>query len=873
MMNGSKGENKVRIIVSHINTDFDALASMIAAKKLYPNHTVVVSNQQTAAVRHFLNIYRDMLSFSQPRDIDWSAVRELVLVDVASINRIGNFVHELSMEQLQITLYDHHPERKQDIHINKKQVEQVGATVTLLIEKIKKRSIPISEFEATLFGLGIYTDTGNFTYNHTTKRDFAAAKFLMDQGMNIDLIVEFSEQTLSSEQQQLLDQLFSDATIKNIDGLEVLLTNYEQKQFTGGLAILTEKLLDLQGVDAAITVVKMNRHVYIVGRATSERIDLTPFLKQWKGGGHNHAGSATIKDSALERVWKEVVHSVHQMIKPPIVAKDIMASPVKTLSDDTTIKKAGELMYRYGHSGYPIVKDNRLIGLITRRDLDKANHHGLGHAPVKAYMTTKVRTITPHTPLEEIQNIIVEHNIGRLPVIEGDKVVGIVTRTNIISILHKDLHSESELAPILKENMTKEMKDQLPSNVFTILQDISILAQRENFAVYLIGGIVRDLLLHRPNDDIDIVVEGDGIAFANKLEKEYGGQVDTYEQFGTALWKHSSGMEIDIASSRLEYYAHPASLPDVERSTLQEDLHRRDFTINAIGIKLNEAEFGQIVDPFSGQQDLQKKTIRILHNLSFVEDPTRILRAVRFETRFHFRMDEQTENLALHSMEKMQDVSTNRIVEEMKRLFKEQEPLAVIERLFSLQFWDQYGVHLNKKELVLEYAKRLQTLFTQNDHFIKQNRSSLWFAYFLLPFYMANQEARARPFALTKDEKKLYEDIVQLKKESWHNYSSIGELHKSLKDSLTLAVLFTIANREENERIQNKVITYIQRRQHIPTYITGTDLTNLGLTPGPLFKTILLELQCAILDDQVASKEDAVDWVRDFVHTQITDDK
>src|SRR5699024_280808 len=153
-----------------------------------------------------------------------------------------------------------------------------------------------------------------------------------------------------------------------------------------------------------------------------------------------------------------------------------------------------------------------------------------------------------------------------------------------------------------------------------------------------------------------------------------------------------NGIMIDITSSRLEYYERPAALPDVEISTLNEDLQRRDFTMNAMGIYLTGDRFGELVDPFYGAKDLQAGKIRILHNLSFVEDPTRIFRAVRFEARFGFLMDQQTEHFAAQAMPGVKDLSANRILYEMKKMFSEISAEQIIKRLFELGFWQQYGI-------------------------------------------------------------------------------------------------------------------------------------------------------------------------------------
>src|SRR5699024_5092666 len=306
-----------------------------------------------------------------------------------------------------------------------------------------------------------------------------------------------------------------------------------------------------------------------------------------------------------------------------------------------------------------------------------------------------------------------EHNVGRLPVIENGNVVGIVTRTNIIEKIHEQLTPYDDNGSIteLKDNIEEEMAAQLPGHIYDILQEISEIATKNNTKVYLIGGIVRDILLEKPNDDVDIVVEGNGITLAKQLHEAYGGKLTTHEQFGTASWQHPSSLEIDIATSRLEYYDRPASLPDVEDSTLQQDLYRRDFTINAMGICLNKEHFGQLVDPFAGQVDLYNETIKVLHNLSFVEDPTRILRAIRFETRFAFKMDEQTENLALNYIEQMKDVSEQRIIDEVKRMFEEEDVVRAMERLYEVNFWQQYmSEQEGANEQALLHADKLQSL-------------------------------------------------------------------------------------------------------------------------------------------------------------------
>src|SRR5690625_3460660 len=335
---------------------------MFAAKKLYPHAQVVISDKQDIPVKQFLNIYRDTLDLVQDNKIDWSEVTELILVDVASYARIGKFMDDIKREKVKITIYDHHPRRVENVLGDNEIIEPVGAAVTLLIEEIRNQNIPISSFEATLFGLGIYTDTGFFTNDNTTARDLLAASFLMEQGMSLEIIQRFSDQMLLPEQQEILNRLFIKSNTYEIDGLQIVISSCQHSKFQSGLSILTQKLMEVTGADAALTVVGMKKHVYIVGRASSDRISLLPLLQKYKGGGHEQAGSAMVKNANREEILDKVTNQIELILKPAITAKEMMTSPVKTIPPETTIEEAGHQMYRYGHSGYPVVdrKSTRL---------------------------------------------------------------------------------------------------------------------------------------------------------------------------------------------------------------------------------------------------------------------------------------------------------------------------------------------------------------------------------------------------------------------------------------------------------------------------------------------------------------------------------
>jgi tRNA nucleotidyltransferase (CCA-adding enzyme) len=866
--------SQMRVILSHVNTDFDALACMIAAKKLYPDAAVVITDKLAVAVKQFLAIYRDKLDLVSSHQIDWTQVRELILVDVASLAKIGDFADQLSRENLRITVIDHHPPQAGNVLADEATIEPVGAAVSLLIEQIRKRSLPITPFEATLFGLGIYSDTGYFSFPTTTPRDLQAAGFLMEQGMNLEIIRRFSEEVLYEQQKGIMQSLLVNSSEFIIDGLRIVVSTHQQSKFEGGLSTIARKLLETTGADAVIAIVEMQKRVYMVCRASSTRVHFQPLLSEWGGGGHAQAGSANIKHATLAQVYDSVCANLDEIIKPAITARLMMSSPVKTISPHLTMDEASRLMYRYGHTGFPVVEEGKLVGMISRRDVDKANHHGLGHAPVKAYMSTKVVTIEPNTSLEEIQNIMIRHNIGRLPVMENGQIVGIVSRSNVIEILHnqavkEELQQAAESEADGRSLMISRLRKQLPEPLYALLQDIGAVGSECNTSVYLVGGIVRDLLLNVPNDDVDLVVEGDGIVFACRLAEHIGGEVAPHDEFGTATWDHPSGLRIDVASARQEYYDHPAALPQVEFSTLSGDLSRRDFTINAMAICLNKERFGELIDPFHGRADLKEQHVRVLHNLSFVEDPTRIIRAVRFELRLQFTMDEQTEQLALASSEQLGALSAARIGHELEKLFGEVSvsPARAIRRLEHFRFFSSLGASESDRTPCFSHAEQLERLSAEWE---KETPGQLpgWFAYFLLPFYYKNRLAEAKRFALTKKDMRLLKEISELSEmkqtEPWQMAQTGGELHRLCKRFSPGALLFIAAGYEPG-RQQELMCHYIRKREAMPVYLTGDDLIRHGLSPGASFSAILLDLEVAVLDEQIQSREQALAWLENLV--------
>ena len=380
-------------------------------------------------------------------------------------------------------------------------------------------------------------------------------------------------------------------------------------------------------------------------------------------------------------IKQRVIGILEQRLPQGMVAADLMSVPVKSVGRQRhrggcPLPIAPVWPYRDAGGG----RQRTLVGIVSRRDIEKAMRHDLGHAPVRGYMTRNVITAAPDMSIDEVTRILVQNDIGRVPVLDRGKLAGIITRTDVLRRIHGDstprwhkpLFSRSDYRlASFGNNLTQLINQRLPKRIQGILLLLGQKAAKEGFEVYAVGGFVRDLLLGLANFDLDLAVEEDAIAFARLLPPLLGGKLNVHEEFGTATLTLSDGFHIDLATARMEFYQFPAASPEVEQATIKHDLYRRDFTINTMAFALNSDSFGQFLDFFGGYEDLQAGLIRVLYNLSFVEDPTRILRAVRFAGRYGFKLEEQMRFLTPPQGKYAGQTLASRLGREFRLLFNE----------------------------------------------------------------------------------------------------------------------------------------------------------------------------------------------------------
>ncbi len=870
----------MRVITTHTNTDFDGFASMVAASKLYPGSTMVFPGRVNDNVREFTSLYKDVFEVKKISRIKPEKIDELIIVDTQQVSRLG--VLAPYIERIpRIIVYDHHSVLPEDsVESSEQFIDNTGSTVTLLMEIIIRGNIEINPFEATLFALGLYEDTGCFTFSSTSLREINVLKYLAERGLDFNVIREFIGRSFSEKQKYLLEMLLNNTEVYELKGIRAALSTGEIKSDIRGLSVVVSQLMDIEDADLMVAAVKMGNKFHLVARNNSDRINLKLLLKAYGGKGHENAASAVLREFDLKDFKGRILKDINRLIRPSITAMDIMSFPVRSVSPKDTVEDAWWMLLKYGHSGLPVVKKGSLEGVISRRDLEKAKHHGLGHAPVKGFMSKRVKTVRTDTPFKEIEEIMVEYDIGRLPVTDDrGKLLGIVTRTDVLKTRHNKENNRGQLGggrrKQLKnfDDLNKLINTKLPKKIQGLLFLLGQKADSHGCKLYVVGGFVRDLILGRNNFDIDLVVEPNAIDFARELNRFLDGRIIVYEQFGTAKIILKDGLRLDFATARTEFYLQPGAVPQVELSNIKQDLYRRDFTINTLAFQLNIEQFGVLLDFFGGVSDLEQKIIRVLYNLSFVEDPLRIIRAARFEQRLDFTIEEETLSFIENSIKTkvINKVSRDRLAEEISLIFKEKEPHKVMMRLQEFKLISYLFPKLNleaKHFKLLLVVQKVLEYFTNELKITKINRP---IAYICALYYyndINDMTSILYQMKLKKEVRKTVHLTLERTPELIEILSQ-RDIRSSqvyrLLEPLSVESLIFLSACSDNMRIWGYIKAYLEKLKNITPILTGEDLIELGYSPGPLFKEVLEELKMARLDDLVKSREEEVRLVIKFM--------
>jgi tRNA nucleotidyltransferase (CCA-adding enzyme) len=886
----------VEVIMTHENADFDAIASLFGASKLFPAATPVLPRRINRNGRAFLALYGAELPFVEPAELPRGRIRRVVLVDAQGMTTLKGMGRDV-----EVNIIDHH-ELARDLPPHWTYYgEPVGATTTLLVEAISARFLKkLTSIEATLLLLGIHEDTGSLSYESATARDVRAAAWLMEQGASLAVVNEFIHHPLAPEQRALYERLLEQSETREIEGHTVVVAWAEAPGFSEEVSTLAHKLRELLEPAALFVLVALDKRIQLVARSTTDDIDVSTVAARFGGGGHKHAAAALIRARSLQGVREELWRTLPEAVRPSVTVAQVMSRGVQVLSPQDTVADAYERMRRTGHEGYPVVAHGNVVGLLTRRAVDRALQFAMAEVPVTQVMDAGKVTVSSTDSLAHLQRTMIESGWGQVPVVEGERIVGVVTRTDLIT------QWGTPPAPPRRHEVITLLERSLSAPALALVRRISQQAQEMGCVPYFVGGLVRDLLLGQPIVDVDLVIEGDSIALARSLAAELGGRVRTHKRFGTAkwllsprVWREVAGgvpaeslpASIDLVTARTEFYTHPTALPQVERSSITQDLHRRDFTINTLAIRLDPEHWGELLDFYGGEADLQDGVLRVLHSLSFVDDPTRILRAARLESRLGFHLDERSAGLITDALPLLKRVSGDRIRHELELIFDEPEPergLCRLEELGVLAYihpslhcdrWLRARYRTIREEfrpgIGQAEARRSETQRTEAPRVEAQGETwglipeDLSFLHLALLAYRLDGQELEELASRLKVKRDDTEELCQLPdlKEA---LSQLGKarrpsaIYRLLKPypARVLAVAWIAAN---NKRLRERLRRYQSEWRRVEAALTGDDLRAMGLRPGPLFRDLLGALREARLDGKVRTRDDEVRMVERMV--------
>lgn len=432
------------VIVTHDMSDFDAFASCVAAQKLYPGAVVALRRRLSGAVHDFLALHRDRFPTVPEREVDPGGVRLLVVVDVRRRSRLAAYepiLRRVDAGEVPLHLYDHHAAADDDLHGDLEVVEPVGSATTLLVERLRARGLPVDPIEATLFALGIHNDTGSLTHGGTTARDATAFAWLLDQGARLGAAYRWLRPPLGDGQRDALLRLLGTARVERFGGLPVAFARVHLPAFVDGLADVTSAALDLEGHPVLFATFDADGKagVQVVARARSPWVDVGRILARLGGGGHRSAAALRTRGLSPEAVEARLRAAIREAPPRPRTVADVMSSPVHVAHPDTPLAVLEATLGRWGHTGAPVLDaGGRLVGVVSRRDVDKARERSLLHAPVSGFMSHDVKTTAPDAALDEAVDAMMRADVGRLPVLRRDRVVGIVTRSDVLAHLYAE---------------------------------------------------------------------------------------------------------------------------------------------------------------------------------------------------------------------------------------------------------------------------------------------------------------------------------------------------------------------------------------------------------------------------------------------------
>jgi tRNA nucleotidyltransferase (CCA-adding enzyme) len=709
----------VRIITTHLSADFDAFAAAVCAVRLFPGSRVLFPGSQEAAVRRFLADSELSYPELKLRRARAGKLEHAVVVDTRSPARLGEVYELLKRDKCPVTLIDHHVEEETDLEAVEIVERPVGATCTIIGQLFREREIQPTPEEASLLLMGIYEDTGGLSYRETSPQDLEVTAWLLEQGGMLSWVRRWVLKALQPEQLELLNRVIEATDEIVVKEVPIALSMIEVDRYHEEAAFVVHRWVEIFDIGVGAVMLVRPPNINLILRSRLPGLHMGRVAQKFGGGGHATAASARITGAMPVEVREQLLQVLAEELPPPTCAIDIAVRTIFSVDDSTSVNESKERINKLRVNALPVreTESDTLVGLVTRQILDRALSHGMGERPVRTVMQPEPPLVPASTPLTDLRDLFLERSYRFVVVEDEGQPAGIITRMELFRRLFEHQHAAGAAldhrmagARPVSQPISRLLREISVPWVRELIETASEVADVQDVPVYLVGGMVRDLLLERPNEDVDLVVEGDGIAFAKVLADALGGRYHPHSPFLTAVVTLPDGHRVDVASARTEFYRTPAALPEVATSLIRQDLYRRDFTINSLAVALSGQRHSELVDFFGGRKDIQHREIRVLHSLSFIDDPTRALRAVRYARRLGFNIATDTRNLIETALSEkvFERLSGQRLQRELETLLAEPHPTPALALLAELGLFSAICPGLTWNESIRSFLMEVE---------------------------------------------------------------------------------------------------------------------------------------------------------------------
>ncbi len=807
------------------------------------------------------------------KEIDFSAVRNVYLAGISQTRQNPELIEEIARYNPAVTVF---AEMQAQLPFSCETVSCPSLSLTaILMNRLRDADQRFSSEDLQLFKLSVIEKTWAGLSAKIRPEDTRALTFLQRQFTQPGRIANSVVLGLREGQTGLYHHM-----LKNIEDIQPgfwPITLIAVK--TTGQVQDIEPVVDAVWSDLAppimLVLLSSGNFTRVWARSTISQIDFNEVFKDFRPARIRRWVYFHFTGTTPEQNRIQMITHLKNHLKPDLTAGDIMSASPQCIDWHSPVEDALNMMLKFNIMSLIVLKDRSFAGIVTRRDLDRALQMNLTRAEIGPYVPTSTPTVSPATPVRVMKNLMVSYNLTRLPVLNGSEVVGIITTHELLRALPDYLPMPQDFLPLARQadipaaaEVESILKRVFSLRIYHLLSKIGRFAAQKGVAVFAVGGFVRDLLLERANFDIDIVVIGDAMPFAAALSEELACEHKVFDRFHTARL-YLEDLKVDFSSARIEHYSDPGALPQIEFSGLSNDLYRRDFTINALALSLNPDHFLELKDYFGGYNDLLNRRIRILHSFSFLEDPTRLFRAIRFAGRFNFALEQDTRRafeLAV-SREATSRLSLKRIGAEISKCLNEERPQQIVADLFAEGLMQSLSSEFTDPSILPRRFKLIRGLVTRFSQLKEEIDPEAIYWAGLLSLLSATDIAEVLDSIGTPHgrRRKILEALnamntVPMQLNRVEEGDTTGLFN--LLDGLQLETLLALMAYSLDKRNNRRVLFFIAKLRNTRPLISGKDLVAAGFKPGPQMRRIFAHITELKLNGAQLTHEEEMEIAR-----------